>query len=179
MLGDIGRLDGDGYLYLTDRKNFMIISGGVNIYPQEIENCLIERPSVADCAVFGLPDMEVGQVVVAVVQPSEPVTDAKRSAAFLTVFLRERVGGVKVPRIFHFRPSLPREPTCKLLKHKLVREYLDMVEKAGAGDGRNERWMRRQGVKDRCNSPPASAAREQQAVMRPAARSSGVRMLSR
>lgn len=131
-LGDIGRLDEDGYLYLTDRKNFMIISGGVNIYPQEIENCLIEHPSVADCAVFGLPDLEMGQVVVAVVQPSEPVADEKRSAATLTAFLRERLGGVKVPRIFHFRPSLPREPTGKLLKHKLVREYLDMAEKAGA-----------------------------------------------
>lgn len=130
-LGDIGRLDGDGYLYLTDRKNFMIISGGVNIYPQEIENSLIEHPFVADCAVFGLPDAEMGQVVVAVVQPSE-AADESLLATTLTAFLRERLGGVKVPRIFHFRPILPREPTGKLLKHKLVREYLDVAEKAGA-----------------------------------------------
>lgn len=130
-LGDIGRLDADGYLYLTDRKNFMIISGGVNIYPQEIENCLIEHPSVADCAVFGLPDLEMGQVVVAVVQPSDVAVDEKALTAILAAFLRERLGGVKVPRIFHFRPALPREATGKLLKHKLVREYLDMAEKTG------------------------------------------------
>lgn len=126
-LGDIGRLDEDGYLFLTDRKNFMIISGGVNIYPQEIENCLIEHPAVADGAVFGLPDLEMGQVVVAVIQPVAENPDEAALAADLSDFLRNRLGGVKVPRIMHFRQTLPREPTGKLLKHELVREYLDQA----------------------------------------------------
>lgn len=120
-LGDIGRLDEDGYLFLTDRKGFMIISGGVNIYPQEIENLLIVHPAVADVAVIGAPDDEMGERVVAVVQPTDWAEAGPALAEALTRIAREQLGGVKTPRQIDFRRSLPREPTGKLLK-RLIRE---------------------------------------------------------
>lgn len=122
-LGDIGWLDEDGYLYLTDRKSFMIISGGVNIYPQEIENRLIEHPMVADVAVIGVPDDEMGEKVVAIVQPMAGMTAGEEFARELREFARASLGGVKAPRQFIFRDELPREPTGKLMKRKLMDEY--------------------------------------------------------
>ena len=129
-LGDIGHVDEDGYLFLTDRKNFMIISGGVNIYPQEIENVLVAHPKVMDVAVFGVPDPEMGESVVAVVEPVAGVTGDAALAEDLQAFARERLGGVKTPRQFDFRAELPREPTGKLMKRLLADEYR---AKAGAG----------------------------------------------
>jgi long-chain acyl-CoA synthetase len=122
-LGDIGYLDGDGYLFLTDRRNFMIISGGVNIYPQEIENLLITHPKVADVAVIGEPDEEMGENVIAVVQPAPDVAADDALARELHDFTRAALGGVKTPRRFDFREELPREPTGKLIKAKIIAEY--------------------------------------------------------
>ncbi|GAW41148.1 Long-chain-fatty-acid--CoA ligase FadD13 [Brevundimonas sp. SH203] len=122
-LGDIGHLDADGYLFLTDRKGFMIISGGVNIYPQEIENLLITHPDVADVAVIGAPDEEMGERVVAVVQPVRWSDAGPELAQALTRMAREQLGGVKTPRQIDFRQTLPREPTGKLLKRLIRDDY--------------------------------------------------------
>lgn len=122
-LGDIGRVDEDGYLFLTDRKSFMIISGGVNIYPQEIENCLAAHPKVADAAVIGIADEEMGERVIAIVQPAAGVTADARLSEELGSFVRGALGGVKTPRCFEFRSELPREPTGKLMKRKLIDEF--------------------------------------------------------
>lgn len=122
-LNDIGWLDEDGYLFLTDRKSFMIISGGVNIYPQEIENLLITHPDVEDVAVIGAPDEEMGERVVAVVQPRVGVESGPGLAEALRRFVREGLGGVKCPQQFDFRATLPREPTGKLMKRLLKAEY--------------------------------------------------------
>ena len=122
-LGDIGRLDEDGYLFLTDRKSFMIISGGVNIYPQEIENCLVTHPKVADAAVIGVPDEEMGERVLAIVQPAEGIVPDAALGDELCGFVRTALGGVKTPRAFEFRSDLPREPTGKLMKRKLIDEF--------------------------------------------------------
>jgi acyl-CoA synthetase (AMP-forming)/AMP-acid ligase II len=123
-LGDVGYLDGDGYLYLTDRKAFMIISGGVNIYPQEIEDCLVVHDKVADVAVFGLPHAEMGEYVHAVVQTAEGVAGDAALADELTGYAREHIAHYKVPRQIDFRPELPRLPTGKLYKRLLRDEYL-------------------------------------------------------
>lgn len=123
-LGDIGHVDDDGYLFLTDRKNFMVVSGGVNIYPQEIENHLVNHPKVADAAVFGVPDEDLGERLVAVAQPLV-ISDATQAfAAELQQYARNGLGGVKTPREIHFRDTLPREPTGKLLKRNLRDEFL-------------------------------------------------------
>ena len=122
-IGDVGHVDQDGYLYLTDRRSFMIISGGVNIYPQEVENALLEHPAVLDAAVIGAPDDDMGERVVAVIQPTEGVNPGESLAAEIEAFLRARISGVKMPRQFDFRVSLPREPTGKLMKHLLREEY--------------------------------------------------------
>jgi acyl-CoA synthetase (AMP-forming)/AMP-acid ligase II len=122
-LGDIGRLDSDGYLFLTDRKHFMVISGGVNIYPQEVENFLITHPKVADVAVFGAPDEEMGERLVAVVQPADWNTAGNELAEELRDYARNGLGPIKCPRQFDFRLSLPREPTGKLMKQPLREEY--------------------------------------------------------
>jgi long-chain acyl-CoA synthetase len=122
-LGDIGRVDEEGYLFLTDRKGFMIISGGVNIYPQEIENLLVAHPKVADVAVIGAPDEEMGERVVAVIQPMRWEDAGPALAEELRTFARAALGGVKTPRVFDFRRELPREPTGKLLKKPLIAEY--------------------------------------------------------
>ncbi len=120
-LGDVGWADEDGYLYLTDRKSFMIISGGVNIYPQEIENLLITHPAVADAAVIGAPDEEMGEKVVAVVQPLDWSQAGEALRADLMAFVRSNLSHVKSPRAIDFVPELPRQPTGKLYK-RLIRE---------------------------------------------------------
>jgi long-chain acyl-CoA synthetase len=123
-IGDIGFLDEDGYLYLTDRQNFMIISGGVNIYPAEIESCLIMHEKVADVAVFGLPDPEMGEFVQAVVRLAPGVAPGSETEDELKAFTRAHLAGYKVPRHMDFRDELPRLETGKLAKYLLRREYL-------------------------------------------------------
>ena len=122
-VGDIGWLDEDGYLYLTDRKSFMIISGGVNIYPQEIENLIIMHPKVLDVAVIGAPDPDMGERVVAIVQPKDMADAGPALAAEITEWLGPKLSRVKLPRQIDFRADLPREPTGKLFKRKLRDEY--------------------------------------------------------
>ncbi len=122
-LGDIGRIDADGYLYLTDRKSFMIISGGVNIYPQEIENRLITHPRVADVAVIGAPCPEMGERVVAVVQPVDMAEAGPAFASELTAWCRAELSGVKTPRQIDFAAELPRHATGKLYKRLLRDQY--------------------------------------------------------
>jgi len=127
-LGDVGYLDEDGYLYLTDRKHFMIISGGVNIYPQEAENVLITHDAVMDVAVFGVPNEEFGEEVKAVVQPKDMSQATPELALELMDFCRSQLSHVKCPRSIDFREELPRHPTGKLYKRLLKDEYW---EKAG------------------------------------------------
>jgi fatty-acyl-CoA synthase len=132
-LGDVGYMDEDGYLFLTDRKSFMIISGGVNIYPQEIENLLVTHPKVADAAVIGAPDPDMGERVVAVVQPMDMGEATPELAAELTEYLSGQLSRVKMPRQIDFREQLPRELTGKLYKRLLRDEYKEAYEKAQAG----------------------------------------------
>jgi acyl-CoA synthetase (AMP-forming)/AMP-acid ligase II len=122
--GDIGYLDEDGFLFLTDRKAFMIISGGVNIYPQEIEDALALHPKVYDVAVIGVPDPEMGESVLAVVQPAAGVAGDAELGEELRTYLRERIAHYKVPRSFDFADELPRTPTGKLVKGKLRERYV-------------------------------------------------------
>jgi len=122
-LGDVGYLDDDGYLYLTDRKAFMIISGGVNIYPQEIEDCLIVHPKVADVAVIGVPNDDMGEEVKAIVQLEDGVEINDDVARELMAYCRERLAHYKTPRSIDFRDQLPRLPTGKLYKRLLRDEY--------------------------------------------------------
>lgn len=119
-VGDLGYLSEDGYLYLTDRKAFMIISGGVNIYPQEIEDLFSLHPRVHDIAVIGVPDDEMGERVVAFVEPAD---DAEGLAEELTAYARERIAHFKVPREFIVTDDLPRTPTGKLVKGRLKDRY--------------------------------------------------------
>ncbi|MFW2828588.1 AMP-binding protein [Sphingomonas sp. ID0503] len=125
--GDIGHVDKDGYLFLTDRKAFTIISGGVNIYPAEIENVLITHPKVQDVAVIGAPDGEMGERVVAVVQPVDPAHVSPTLAQELEAYARERLSGVKVPRQYDFVDTLPRQPTGKLFKRIIRERYWDQA----------------------------------------------------
>jgi len=122
--GDVGYLDEDGFLFLTDRKAFMIISGGVNIYPQEIEDVLALHPKVFDLAVIGVPDPEMGESVKAVIQPAAGATPGLELADELRSYLRERIAHYKVPSSFDFVAELPRTPTGKLVKGKLRERYL-------------------------------------------------------
>ena len=125
-LGDVGYLDDDNFLYLTDRKAYMVISGGVNIYPQEAENVLITHPAVVDVAVFGVPNDEFGEEVKAVVQPATmPASpaDAEALARQLIAYCRSQLADVKCPRSIDFRAELPRHPTGKLYKRHLKDEY--------------------------------------------------------
>ncbi|ANZ23546.1 MULTISPECIES: acyl-CoA synthetase [Rhodococcus] len=117
--GDIGYLDEDDYLFLTDRAKFTIISGGVNIYPQEIENALALHPKVFDVAVIGVPDAEMGESVKAVVQPAAGVAGDDALAAELIAYCRDRIAGYKCPRSVDFVDALPRTPTGKLVKGAL------------------------------------------------------------
>jgi fatty-acyl-CoA synthase len=122
-VGDLGYLDEDGYLFLTDRKAFMIISGGVNIYPQEIEDLFSLHPAVTDIAVIGVPDDEMGERVVAFVEAAPGAVAGDELAAELTAYAREHIAHFKVPREFHFRDELPRTPTGKMVKGRLREEY--------------------------------------------------------
>ncbi|MCC5871945.1 MAG: AMP-binding protein [Gammaproteobacteria bacterium] len=118
--GDIGYLDEDGFLYISDRKKDMVISGGVNIYPAEIEAVLIDMPGVHDCAVFGIPNEEFGEALCAVV---EPEAGAVLDASTVRAYLRERVAGYKVPKVVEFQGALPREDSGKIFKRKLREPY--------------------------------------------------------
>ena len=125
-LGDVGYLDADNFLYLTDRKSFLIIAGGVNIYPQEAENVLVTHPKVLDVAVFGVPNDDFGEEVKAVVQPVSMPGDesvAAELAGELIRFCRTQLADVKCPRTIDFREELPRHPTGKLYKRLLKDEY--------------------------------------------------------
>lgn len=122
-LGDVGYVDEEGFLYLTDRKNFMIISGGVNIYPQEIENLLITHAKVADVAVFGVPNEEFGEEVKAVVQPADYDAADETLAQELLDWCRERLSHIKVPRSIDFMKELPRMENGKLYKRHLQEAY--------------------------------------------------------
>ena len=122
-LGDVGYLDEEGFLYLTDRKSFMIISGGVNIYPQETENLLVTHPKVMDVAVFGVPNEEFGEEVKAVVQPKSWSDVGPELAAELMEFCRENISHIKCPRSVDFEQELPRHPTGKLYKRLLKDRY--------------------------------------------------------
>ena len=132
-LGDVGYQDKDGYLFLTDRKSFMIISGGVNIYPQEIENLLVLHPKVADAAVIGAPDPDMGEKVVAVVQPMDMADAGPAFAEELTAYLAPQLSRVKMPRQIDFRAELPRELTGKLYKRHLRDEYKAAYDAAQTG----------------------------------------------
>lgn len=118
-LGDLGRLDEEGYLYLVDRRMDLILSGGVNIYPQEVENVLVLHPAVADVAVVGVPDPEMGQRVRAVVQTVDPKAAAPELAEEIIAFCRARLAHFKCPRTVDFTTELPRTPTGKLLRRLL------------------------------------------------------------
>ncbi|WP_337188550.1 acyl-CoA synthetase [Phenylobacterium sp.] len=122
-VGDIGYVDDQGYLFLTDRKSFMIISGGVNIYPQAIENALVLHPKVADVAVIGVPNPDFGEEVKAIVEPAAGVAGTPELAAELTAFLGGRIAKHTIPRSFDFMETLPRLPTGKLSKQALKANY--------------------------------------------------------
>jgi fatty-acyl-CoA synthase len=124
-VGDIGYLDEDGYLFLTDRKAFMIISGGVNIYPQEVENVLALHPEIFDVAVIGVPNAEMGQEVKAVVQLRDGVAPSDDLAAAIIGYVRERLAHFKAPRSVDFVDELPRSATGKLVKRTLQARYLE------------------------------------------------------
>ena len=127
-LGDIGHVDEDGFLFLTDRKSHMIISGGVNIYPQEIENLLVTHDKVMDAAVIGAPCPDFGEKVVAVVQPIDMADAGDALQAELRDFLAPSLSKIKMPKLFDFRAQLPREANGKLYKRELRDEYQKQAE---------------------------------------------------
>lgn len=118
-VGDVGYFDRDGYLYICDRKSDMVISGGVNIYPAEIEAVLITMPGVADCAVFGVPDAEFGEALAAHIQPHGEALEREAVRAFL----KARIADYKVPRVIEFSDALPREESGKIFKRRLRDPY--------------------------------------------------------
>ncbi|MFM9033471.1 MAG: AMP-binding protein [Mycobacterium sp.] len=122
-VGDLGYADADGYLYLADRKSFMIISGGVNIYPQEVENAMILHPAVQDVAVIGVPNQEMGEEVKAVVQLVPGQAGSDSLATELIDYVRDRIAHFKAPRSVDFVEELPRTPTGKLVKNKLKEQF--------------------------------------------------------
>lgn len=122
-VGDIGRLNEEGFLFLTDRKSNMIISGGVNVYPQETENVLITHPKVHDVAVIGTPNEDFGEEVRAVVQLEPGIEASAALAEELIAYCRKELSPIKCPRVIDFRAELPREPNGKLLKRLLRDEY--------------------------------------------------------
>ena len=122
-LGDVGYVDADGYLYLTDRSTFMIVSGGVNIYPQEAENLLVMHPKLVDAAVFGVPNDEFGEEVKAVVQPVDGVEPGPELARELIEFCRDHLASYKCPKTVDFDAELPRDPNGKLYKRRIRERY--------------------------------------------------------
>jgi long-chain acyl-CoA synthetase len=122
-VGDVGYLDEDGYLFLTDRKSYMIISGGVNIYPQETENLLVTHPKVMDAAVLGVPNEDLGEEVKAVVQPALGIEPSPELERELIAFCRDNLAHYKCPRSVDFEEELPRLPTGKLYKRLLRDRY--------------------------------------------------------
>jgi long-chain acyl-CoA synthetase len=122
-LGDVGHVDEEGWVYLTDRRADMIISGGVNIYPAEVENCLHAHPAVADVAVIGVPDDEWGEAVKAVVQLAEGYEESDELAADIIAFARDRIATFKCPRSVDFTDELPRTEAGKLYKRRLREQY--------------------------------------------------------
>lgn len=122
-LGDVGHVDQDGYLYLTDRKSFMIISGGVNIYPQEVENLLIQHPDVDDVAVIGVPNSDMGEEVKAVIQPKRWEQRGSELADRLINHCRANLSHYKCPKSIDFDRQLPRHETGKLYKKELRARY--------------------------------------------------------
>jgi long-chain acyl-CoA synthetase len=122
-IGDVGYLDADGYLFLTDRKAFMIIAGGVNIYPQEAEDALITHPSVIDVAVFGIPDTDLGERVHAVVQPAPHAVPGPELEAELLAYVGTKLAAYKCPKAIDFMEDLPRLDTGKLYKRPLRDRY--------------------------------------------------------
>ena len=124
-VGDVGYVDDEGFLFLTDRKAFMIISGGVNIYPQESEDLLISHPKVADAAVFGVPNSDLGEEVKAVIQPIDGTTGDQTLTDELLEYLGQHLSRQKVPRSIDYQAELPRLPTGKLYKRGLRDAYWD------------------------------------------------------
>ena len=122
-LGDMGYVDEDGYLYLTDRSSFMVVSGGVNIYPQEAENLLVMHPKLVDAAVFGVPNDEFGEEVKAVVQPVEGIEVGPALEAELVEYCRAHLATYKCPRSVEFERVLPRDPNGKLYKRRIRERY--------------------------------------------------------
>ena len=129
-VGDAGYLDEDGFLFLVDRKSDMIISGGVNIYPAEIEGVLLTHPKVGDAAVFGIPHADWGEEVKAVIEPGPGIEPGPELAADLLQFCRERLARYKLPKSIDFVPELPRDPNGKLYKRKLRDPYWEGRERA-------------------------------------------------
>jgi len=122
-LGDMGYVDEEGYLHLTDRSTFMIVSGGVNIYPQEAENLLVMHPKLVDAAVFGVPNEEFGEEVKAVVQPAAGVAAGPELEAELIAYCKAHLASYKCPRTVEFDPDLPRDPNGKLYKRRIRERY--------------------------------------------------------
>jgi long-chain acyl-CoA synthetase len=122
-VGDIGHVDTEGYLFLSDRRTDMIIAGGVNIYPAEVENVLSAHPAVADVAVIGVPDQEYGESVTAIVVPVSGVIATEALARELRAWCRARLAGFKTPRTVEFRAALARTETGKLAKRALREPY--------------------------------------------------------
>jgi long-chain acyl-CoA synthetase len=121
--GDIGRVDEDGYLFLSDRRAFMIVAGGVNIYPQEAENLLILHPKVQEVAVFGVPDPDMGEQVKAVVQPADWSQAGPELEKELIAYCRSQLAGLKCPKSIDFEKELPRDITGKMMKRELRARY--------------------------------------------------------
>ncbi|NQX87590.1 MAG: acyl-CoA synthetase [Halioglobus sp.] len=137
--GDVGYVDEEGFLYLTDRKNFTIISGGVNIYPQEVENLLAAHDKVADVAVFGIPNEEFGEEVKAVVEPVNWADATDETAIEILEWLRERISHIKMPRSLDFNPKLPRMDNGKLYKRHLIEAYRNAARgESGPGASSND-----------------------------------------
>jgi long-chain acyl-CoA synthetase len=129
-VGDVGLLDEDGYLFLRDRKIDMIISGGANIYPAEIENVLLSHPKVGDAAVFGIPHDDWGEEVKAVVEPAEGIEGNDELAEEIMAFCADKLARFKTPKTIDFTNEMPRDPNGKLYKRKLRDPYWVGVQRA-------------------------------------------------